>query len=146
MQIPTTKQGLYKRGLGFQNLTLPKHLEINHFARVRLLHHRYSITNHSESILKSKIIGIFMIIFCCCFFLSDLLRNILKCNCSPYSTFMTMYLIYLVQYYAAMHFNHSSMRILHLVNGHVVYVYWIDTVYVQNNLPTEFSKRTIFII
>ena len=30
--------------------------------------------------------------------------------------------------------------------GHVVYVYWIDTVYVQNNLPTEFSKRTIFII
>ena len=36
------------------------------------------------------------------------------------------------------------MRKVHpLVNGHVVYVYWIDTVYVQNNLPSEFSKRTI---
>ena len=38
------------------------------------------------------------------------------------------------------------MRKVHLAKGHVVYVYWIDTVYVQNNLPTEFSKRTIFII
>ena len=35
------------------------------------------------------------------------------------------------------------MRKVHLVKGHVVYVYWIDTVYVQNNLPTEFSKRAI---
>ena len=35
---------------------------------------------------------------------------------------------------------------VHLVNGYVIYVYWIDTVYVQNNPPTEFSKRTIFII
>ena len=43
-------------------------------------------------------------------------------------------------------YNHSSMLKVHLVNGHVVDVYWIDTVYVQNNLPTEFSKRTIFII
>ena len=34
------------------------------------------------------------------------------------------------------------MRKEHLVKGHVVYVYWIDTVYVQNNLPTEVSKRT----
>ena len=38
------------------------------------------------------------------------------------------------------------MRKVHLVKGHVVNVYWIDTAYVQNNLPTEFSKRTIFII
>ena len=38
------------------------------------------------------------------------------------------------------------MHKVHLVNGHVVYVYWIDTVYVQNNLQAEFSKRTIFII
>ena len=51
-----------------------------------------------------------------------------------------------MQYYAAMNINHSSMRKVHLVNGHVVYVYWIDTVYVRNNLPTELSKRTIFII
>ena len=45
-----------------------------------------------------------------------------------------------MQYYAAMYYNHSSMHKVHLVNGHVVYVYWIDTVYVQNNLSTEFSK------
>ena len=38
------------------------------------------------------------------------------------------------------------MHKVHQVNGHVVYVYWVDTVYVQNNLPTEFSKRTVFII
>ena len=42
--------------------------------------------------------------------------------------------------------NHSAMRKVHLVNRRVVYVYWIDTVFVQNNLPTEFSKITIFII
>ena len=38
------------------------------------------------------------------------------------------------------------MRKVHLVDGNVVYVYWIDTVYVQNKLPTEFSKETFFII
>ena len=38
------------------------------------------------------------------------------------------------------------MRKVHQAKSHVVYVYWIDTVYVQNNLPSEFSKRTIFII
>ena len=38
------------------------------------------------------------------------------------------------------------MHKVHIVNGHVVYLYWIDTVNVQNNLPTEFSKKTIFII
>ena len=38
------------------------------------------------------------------------------------------------------------MRKVQLVKGHVVHVYWIDTVYVQNNLPTEFSKRAILII
>ena len=31
-----------------------------------------------------------------------------------------------------------------LVTGYAEYAYWIDTVYVQNNLPTELSKRTIF--
>ena len=46
-----------------------------------LLNHQYSITNHSESILKSEIMSILMIIFVVVFFLSDLLRNILKCNC-----------------------------------------------------------------
>ena len=57
-----------------------------------------------------------------------------------------MTIIYLVQYYAAMYYNHSSMRKVHLVNGRVVYVYLIYTVYVQNNLPIEFSERTIFLI
>ena len=33
------------------------------FSRVRVLYHQYSITNHSESILKSKIMSILMIIF-----------------------------------------------------------------------------------
>ena len=33
------------------------------FSRVRVLHHQYSITNRSESILKSKIMSILMIIF-----------------------------------------------------------------------------------
>ena len=44
---------------------------------------------------------------------------------------------------AAMHYNDSSMRKVHLVNGHVVHVHWIETVYVQNNLPTECSKSSI---
>ena len=48
----------------------------------------------------------------------------------------------LVQYYAAMYFNHSAMRKVHLVNGHAVYMYWIDTEFVQI-LTTEFSKMTI---
>ena len=37
------------------------------------------------------------------------------------------------------------MRKVHQVKSHVVYVYWIDTVYVQNNLSSELSKRKIFI-
>ena len=63
-------------------------------------------------------------------FLSDLLRNILKCNCRLYSTLMTMYLPG-----AILCSIHPCVK--HLVNGHVVYVYWIDTVYVQNTLLTD---------
>ena len=39
--------------------------------------------------------------------------------------------------------NHSSRHKVHLFRGHVAYVYWIDTVYVQNtcNLSTELRKR-----
>ena len=51
----------------------------------------------------------------------------------------------MVQYYAAMYNNNSSMRNVHLFSGHVAYVYWIDTVYFQNNLSAQFSKMTIFI-
>ena len=43
-----------------------------------------------------------------------------------------------------MYYNHSSTRKVHLVDSHVVYVYWIDTVYVQNNLPTEFLVKGQF--
>ena len=68
----------------------------------------------------------------------------LKCNCSPYSTLMTMYLTGAILCSNVLYpFIHGKV---HLVKGHVVYVYWIDRVYVQNNLPTEVSKRTIFII
>ena len=88
--------------------------------------------------------SILMIIFVVGFFLSDLLRNIWSATVVHIQPWWQY--IYLVQYYAAMYYNHSSMHKVHLVDGHVVYVYWIDTVYVQNNLPTEFSKGTIFII
>ena len=73
-------------GEGVAQCDFTKTFRNKSFLRVRVLYHQYSITNHSESILKSKII--LMVIF----FLSVLLRNILKCNCSPYSTLMTMYL------------------------------------------------------
>ena len=53
--------------------------------------YQYSVTNLSESIFKSKFMSILMIILLL-FFPSDLLRYILKCICSPYSTLMTMYL------------------------------------------------------
>ena len=33
-----------------------------------------------------------------------------------------------------------------LVKGHVVYVYWIHTVLVQNNLPTELSKSCVVVL
>ena len=38
------------------------------------------------------------------------------------------------------------MRKVHIFKGHVAHVYWIDTVFVQNNLLTEFSKKAFFII
>ena len=46
----------------------------------------------------------------------------------------------MVQYDAAMYYNHSSMRKVHLVKDHLVYVYQIDTVYVQNNLQLNLVK------
>ena len=32
------------------------------------------------------------------------------------------------------------MRKVHQAKSHVFYMYWIDTVYVQNNLPSELVK------
>ena len=63
MQIPTTKQETLPKGVGVAKIDFTKHFEINYFARVRVLHHQYSITIHSESILKSKTMSILMIIF-----------------------------------------------------------------------------------
>ena len=80
------------KGVGVAKFDFNKTFRNQLFSRVRVLYHQYLITNHSESILKSKIMSILMIIFVVVFFLSHLLRNILKCNCSPYSTLMTMYL------------------------------------------------------
>ena len=91
-QTPTTKQEMLpKKGVGvakFDSKTFRNQL----FSRVKGCH----IINtwlhiHSGRILKSKIMSILMIIFVVVF-LSDLVRNILKCNCSPHSTLMTMFL------------------------------------------------------
>ena len=72
--------------------------------------------------------------------------HIVKTKVSRYTDETLETIINLVQHYAAMYYNHSSMRKVCLFKGHVAYVYWIDTLYVQNNLSTEFSKRTIFTI
>ena len=84
---PLTKQETLPKGVGVAKFDLTKPFRNQLFSRVRVLCHQYSIKNHNESILKSKTTSIFMI-----FFLSDFLRIILKRNCSPYSTLMTMYL------------------------------------------------------
>ena len=81
----------YQKGVGFAKFDFTKTFRNQLFSLVRVLYHQSSITNHMERILKSKIMSILMIFFVVVF-LSDLLRNILKCNCSPYSTLMTMYL------------------------------------------------------
>ena len=73
------------KGVGVAKFDFNKTFRNQLFSHVRVLYHQSSITNHNESILKSKIMSILMIILLL-FFLSDLLRNILKCNCSPYST------------------------------------------------------------
>ena len=52
---------------------------------------------------------------------------------------MTIYLHGAILCSNVLYYNHSSMRKVHLFRGHVAYVYWIDTAYVQNNL-TEFVK------
>ena len=78
------------KGEGVAKFDVTKTFRNQLFSRVRVLYHQYSITNHSESILKSKTISIVMIILLLKF--SNLLKNVLKCNCSLYATLMTMYL------------------------------------------------------
>ena len=50
-------------GAGVAKFDLTKTFRNQLFLRERVLYHQYSIKNHSESILKSKIMSILMIIF-----------------------------------------------------------------------------------
>ena len=50
-------------GVGVAKFDFTKTFRNQLFSRVRVLYHQSSITNHSESILKSKIMSILMIIF-----------------------------------------------------------------------------------
>ena len=61
--MPTTKQETLPKGVGVAKIDLSKTFRNQLLSPVRLLYHQYSITNHSESILKSKIMSILMIIF-----------------------------------------------------------------------------------
>ena len=87
-----TKQETLPKGVGVAKFDFTITFRNLLFSRVRVLYDQYSITNHSESNLKSKIMSMLMIFVVVVFFLSDLLRNILKYNCSPYSTLKTMHL------------------------------------------------------
>ena len=61
--MSTTKQETLPKGVGVAKFDFTKTFRNQLFSRVRVLYHLYSITNHSESILKSKIMSILMIIF-----------------------------------------------------------------------------------
>ena len=58
-----TKQETLPKGVGVSKFDFTKKFRNQLFSCVRALYHQYSITNHSESILKSKIMSILMIIF-----------------------------------------------------------------------------------
>ena len=62
-----TKQETLPMGVGMAKFDFTKTFRYQLFSRVSLLYHQISITNHSESILKSKIVSILKI-FCGCFF------------------------------------------------------------------------------
>ena len=61
--MPTTKQETLQKGVGVAKFDFTKTFKNQLFSRVRVLYHQYSITNRSETILKSKIMRILMIIF-----------------------------------------------------------------------------------
>ena len=61
--MPTTKQETLPKGVGVAKFDFIKTFRNQLFSRVRVLYHQYSIENHSESILKSKIMSILMIVF-----------------------------------------------------------------------------------
>ena len=62
-QIPTTKQETLPKGVGVAKVDFTKKFRNQLYPYVWVLYHQYSITNHSESILKSKIVSSLMIIF-----------------------------------------------------------------------------------
>ena len=57
------KTGDATNGVGVAKFDFTKTFRNQLFSRVRVLYHQYSITNHSESIFKSKVMSILMIIF-----------------------------------------------------------------------------------
>ena len=63
MPTPTKKQETLPKGLGVAQFDFSKTFRNQLFSRVRVLYHQYSMTNHSESILKSKIMSILIISF-----------------------------------------------------------------------------------
>ena len=60
---PYDKTGDATKGVGVAKFDFTKTFRNQLFSRVRVLYHQYSITNHSKSNLKSKIMSILMIIF-----------------------------------------------------------------------------------
>ena len=66
-----TKQEMLPKGVGVAKFDFTKTLKNQLFSRVSVLYNQFSITNHGERILKSKIMSILMIILLLFFFLSD---------------------------------------------------------------------------
>ena len=62
------KTGDAIKGEGVAQVDFTKTFWNQSFSRVMVIYHQYSITNHSGSILKSKIMSIWMIIFVVVFF------------------------------------------------------------------------------
>ena len=58
-----TKQEALTKGVEVAKFDFTKTFRNQLFSRVRVLYHQSLITNHSEIILRSKIMSIFMIIF-----------------------------------------------------------------------------------
>ena len=58
-----TKQEALPKGVGVAKFDFIKTFRNQLFLGVRVLNHQHSITNHSESILKSKIMSILLTIF-----------------------------------------------------------------------------------
>ena len=58
-----TKQEALPKGVGVAKFDLTKTFRNQVFFLVRVLYHQFSITNHSDSVLKSNIMSILMIIF-----------------------------------------------------------------------------------